>query len=66
MSQQTVIETCTTITATCTLGAYFMDNLHDMVALVSFAWVGLNLILLVWNKIVKPLGSKYKEWRNKK
>lgn len=58
---QKIAETCTTITATCTLGAYFMENLPDMVALASFVWIGLNIIVLVVNKIVRPLWFKYKQ-----
>lgn len=65
MSQQT-IEACSTIAATCTLGAYLMDKLPEIAAILSVVWLSLNVLWFISSKIIKPLFSKYKQWRKKR
>lgn len=65
MIQQTV-NACSTIGATCTLGAYLMDKLPEIAAILSVVWLLLNLVWFISIKIVRPLWSKFKVWRNKK
>jgi hypothetical protein len=56
MVQQSV-NTCGTLAATCTLGAYLLDKLPIIAAVLSIIWLTLNITYFVWLRI--------KEWWKK-
>ncbi len=47
---QKTIESCGTITATCTLGAYLLNKLPEIAAILSVIWLSLNIIWFIWKR----------------